>query len=81
MRPGTAYRQKVGYGWPPGCSAAWLARLLWEQEVAGSNPAIPTIFRICYRLLEAILVASICRRTSAVVAQRLRKLASISPLN
>jgi hypothetical protein len=25
-----------------GCSAAWLARLLWEQEVAGSNPAIPT---------------------------------------
>jgi hypothetical protein len=30
----------------PGCSAAWLARLLWEQEVAGSNPAIPTIFQI-----------------------------------
>src|SRR5712692_10884096 len=27
---------------PTGCSAAWLARLLWEQEVAGSNPAIPT---------------------------------------
>ena len=25
-----------------GCSAAWLARLLWEQEVAGSNPASPT---------------------------------------
>ncbi len=25
-----------------GCGAAWLARLLWEQEVAGSNPAIPT---------------------------------------
>jgi hypothetical protein len=22
-----------------GCSAAWLARLLWEQNVAGSNPA------------------------------------------
>ncbi len=27
-----------------GRSAAWLARLPWEQEVAGSNPAAPTIF-------------------------------------
>ncbi len=27
---------------PAGSSAAWLARLLWEQEVAGSNPASPT---------------------------------------
>ncbi len=25
-----------------GCSAAWLARLLREQEVGGSNPPIPT---------------------------------------
>ena len=25
-----------------GRSAAWLARLPWEQEVAGSNPAAPT---------------------------------------
>src|SRR5437879_3251236 len=28
---------------PPGCGAAWLARLLWEQEAASSNLAIPTI--------------------------------------
>jgi hypothetical protein len=27
----------------PGCSAAWLAHLLWEQGVGGSNPLIPTI--------------------------------------
>src|SRR6476620_11049412 len=24
-----------------GCSSAWLERLLWEQEVAGSNPVTP----------------------------------------
>jgi hypothetical protein len=29
-------------------SGDW-AELIWEQEVAGSNPAIPTIFQICYR--------------------------------
>ena len=26
-----------------GRSAAWLARVPWEHEVAGSNPAAPTI--------------------------------------
>ncbi len=25
-----------------GYSAAWLARLIWDQEVAGSNPVTPT---------------------------------------
>src|SRR5205085_11147130 len=32
------------YTWPArrtGRSAAWLARLLWEQEVPGSNPGAP----------------------------------------
>ena len=26
-----------------GCSVAWLARLIWDQEVAGSNPVTPTL--------------------------------------
>lgn len=25
----------------PGCSSAWLERLVWDQEVAGSNPVTP----------------------------------------
>ena len=27
----------------PGRSAAWLARLLWEQEAESSNLSVPTI--------------------------------------
>lgn len=26
----------------PGCSSAWLERVPWEHEVAGSNPVTPT---------------------------------------
>ena len=26
------------------CSSAWPERLLWEQNVGGSNPSTPTIF-------------------------------------
>ena len=37
-----------------GSSAAWLARLPWEQEVAGSNPAFPMfIFEKNYRALKS----------------------------
>ncbi len=28
-----------------GSSAVWLAHLLWEQRVGGSNPLFPTIFQ------------------------------------
>ncbi len=30
-----------------GCSSAWLERLLWEQEVAGSNPVTPIAVILC----------------------------------
>ena len=26
---------------PTGCGSAWLERLVWDQEVAGSNPVTP----------------------------------------
>ena len=27
-----------------GCGSAWLERLVWDQEVAGSNPVTPTYY-------------------------------------
>ena len=27
-----------------GCGSAWLERLVWDQEVAGSNPVTPIEF-------------------------------------
>jgi hypothetical protein len=35
-------RVRLPLGTLPGCGKAWLFRLLREQEIAGSNPAIPT---------------------------------------
>ncbi len=28
---------------PSGCGSAWLERLVWDQEVAGSNPVTPIV--------------------------------------
>ena len=33
------WRQKYNL---TGCGSAWLERLVWDQEVAGSNPVTPT---------------------------------------
>ena len=33
----TTRKQKTG------CGSAWLERLIWDQEVAGSNPVTPTL--------------------------------------
>ena len=29
------------YVFNPGCGSAWLERLIWDQEAAGSNPVTP----------------------------------------
>ena len=29
-----------------GCGSAWLERLVWDQEVAGSNPVTPILMRV-----------------------------------
>ena len=35
----------------PGCGSAWLERLVWDQEVAGSNPVTP-MMRGCSSMVE-----------------------------
>ena len=40
----------------PGCGSAWLERLIWDQEVAGSNPVTPTCW---YSFLYTIIYAGV----------------------
>ena len=47
--------------------AQWLARLLWEQDVAGSTPATPTIFfaQIWAKKHEAVRLRFMHRRCAS----------------
>ena len=35
-----------------GCGSVWLERLVWDQEVAGSNPVTPTFLCGCSSMVE-----------------------------
>ena len=39
---GTGMRYNLSY--LSGCGSAWLERLVWDQEVAGSNPVTPIFY-------------------------------------
>ncbi len=41
-----------------GCGAVWLARLIWDQEVAGSNPVTPMITTVYSMVGMAQLVSA-----------------------
>jgi hypothetical protein len=70
---------EVGYGSAgrdpgrAGCGAAWLARLLWEQEAPGSNPGIPTRsegISVHSGLRLGAKVEAICQRLGMVEIKR-----------
>jgi hypothetical protein len=56
---------RVGYGRLAGCGAAWLARLLWEQEAAGSNLILTVIMNRQVTTLTACPLRSRGRRAVA----------------
>ena len=64
MRMPDSYNHKFScFFQPAGCSAAWLARVPWEHEVASSNLATPTIHNRMQhnrRLLHPIVLQLLC---------------------
>ncbi len=54
--PGVRIPPSPQKGYSSGCSAARLAHLVWDQRVAGSNPATPTKKRERKRSLFSFLL-------------------------
>ena len=51
-----------------GCGAVWLARLIWDQEVAGSNPVTPTFLKKWLRNLWWVWRSRLARQIVALEA-------------
>ena len=45
----------------PGCGSAWLERLVWDQEVAGSNPVASILGRGAGILSLRVSVIFLCK--------------------
>ena len=46
----------AGHERQTGCGSAWLERLVWDQEVAGSNPVTPISSQVRMKILHAGVV-------------------------
>ena len=52
---GTGMRYNLSY--LSGCGSAWLERLVWDQEVAGSNPVTPIVEMLYKTANEPVFLA------------------------
>ena len=55
------------------CSAVWLAHLLWEQRVVGSNPTTPTIYAGVAQLVEHFLAKEDVESSSLFARSRITR--------